>query len=532
MKLELNRKLIPDSLFHELDFTGFLSLFEINMPLLPRVTLNPLKKKDGETQFEHLRTLEKHIAAAKTDLKAIISKSSKLPFLDYLLPFFKSQRLEPYHLHSLGHFVSEDLGLEKLEKNFPVTEEFHDNDKIKKILETHTTKRFSGIRLSKQQKELKKEIEGLEKELTETVSLYEKKINHETELKMIYPYPKEILQNDKRLDLIKSCNLVSLASKGEILLVNYRLPKEMAAIVNKKQEKDDELTVSTNKTLSTINRALYPFYKGFNDYYEKRKKRVYAYVLLWAKERHALCYPDFRESACCQIEKGILPVLKKQTGKTYVPLSIDLEKGASVLFGANMTGKTTVLKTLYFHLIAVKAGLPVPATSFAITFPDHIAIQLKSSGTVSSGLSGFGEEIAFFCEKVGQNAFILVDELFQSTDPVTGAVLSEVILEEFSSKNLLFFCTSHYPEVLKVNGPSFFRMKDFPHDHIKEMNFQDLLLNIPYEVEKLSLEKMNHIHEQNKKSLSIALMFPLPDTIKKRILHKLGREDNHGKDSS
>ncbi len=532
MKLEFSPQSVSEELFNELDIAGYLSLFDVRMPILPQVTLDLLDKQSGTAHFERLRILEKQILSTHTDLKSLITKSSRLPFLDYLLPFFKGRSLESYHLYDLGRFILNDHELRECEKDLPAFKADQDNETIKNILSRYTTNRFSGMRLSREQKKLKQDIAHFDQAILDAVSLYEKQIYQDTGLDMIHPYPKEVLPDDSRLAAVRSCGLLNVTDKGDTLRVDYRLPDNITAMILNKKRQDDAFTTSVSAALKALNEALNPFYTGFRKYYEERKKRVYAYVLLWTKKRYGLSFPEFSGSNACYLKKGILPVLKAQQPDKYVPLTLDLENGVSVLFGANMTGKTTVLKTLYFHLTTVKAGLPVPAAVFRLSFPDEIALHLKSSGSLQSGLSGFGEEVLFFCRTFSRNAYILVDELFQSTDPVTGAILSEIILREFHPQELIFFCSSHYPDILKVKGPVFLRMKDFPRNLKKKMDFRKLQSYIPYEIEKLPADQKAVVENELRTSLAVALMFPLPDSLKKRISKKLGIKGDHGPDST
>jgi DNA mismatch repair ATPase MutS len=201
-------------------------------------------------------------------------------------------------------------------------------------------------------------------------------------------------------------------------------------------------------------------------------------------------------------------------------LNIALGKGVNVLFGANMTGKTTVLKTLYFHLVLVKFGLPVPATVLTLGFPDRIGLQLRSSGQTGSGLSGFGEELRFFCGIDDSSSVYLIDELFHSTDPVNGVKLSKAFLMGLSASRSLFLCTSHYPDVLTIPGLTFFRMKDSELE-LNQSDIDHLLEQVPFEVETLPVGAVADNWTDSKKPLRIALHFPLSETIKQNIRKQL-----------
>ncbi|MBW1792400.1 MAG: hypothetical protein JRJ14_09150 [Deltaproteobacteria bacterium] len=147
MKLEFEQKIVPDGLYEELGFDGFLSFFDMDIPLLPRKILRPLKAEKGKEHFRILKDLQKQVDQQKLDLERIIAQSRKLPLLDFLLPFFENQSLEQFHLYSLGKFVYENLVLQEIEMECSIAPELSKCClKIKEILETHRQKKFSGLR--------------------------------------------------------------------------------------------------------------------------------------------------------------------------------------------------------------------------------------------------------------------------------------------------------------------------------------------------------------------------------------------------
>jgi hypothetical protein len=156
-------------------------------------------------------------------------------------------------------------------------------------------------------------------------------------------------------------------------------------------------------------------------------------------------------------------------------------------------------------------------------FPEQVELHVKSAGAMSRNLSGFGDEIAFFTRELSPSAYILVDELFQSTDPVGGAELSKIVLQDFSHKDLVFFCTSHYPEVLHIRDISLFRMKDidFEEETGHVLNLDTLMGTMPYELERILPQDIGNVLKESRKPLYLALHFPLPESIKEKIRKQL-----------
>lgn len=519
MKLEFEQHIVPEGLQKELGFDDYLSLFDADLPLLSHVVLRPLKCLEGEVHFLRLLDLEKHIEQAGVLIDKLVEQSRKLPRLDYLLPCFENQTLEQYHLFHLGTFLAENEILQELENSFPAATASGECCTIRNILEVYTQNGFASLRCSPEGEKLRQWIIGLEKELETALSRYEDAICDQTGIKMVYPYPKEVSLEERNLTNIEDSGLLTLVRHQDAYLIGYRLPLEVEEIVQKKDGLNQRLNRLMDNKLQGINEELKPYFRAFADDYLQRKRRTLDYAILRAKKNHALCFPLFRPVFGCRLNKAVLPQLKNQKKHKYVPLSLELHQGSNVLVGANITGKTTTLKTLYFHLTAIRMGLPVPAEKIELHFPEQVEIKLKSSGSIQSSLSGFGEELQFFTKTMEQSAYVLVDELFQSTDPVSGTELSTIFLEEFSQRNALFFCTSHYPELVHLPGISLFRMKDmdFEGDCSPIIDLHEFMNQIPFQVEEISRDNIDNFSNKKWTPLRLALHFPLPKSVQEKI---------------
>ena len=211
MKLEFEQNVVSEDLFHELDFSSYLSRFDLELPLLPSVVLHPLSRERGMAHFERLSRLEQKIDEGKLPLDELMAQSRKIPSPDYMLSYFESGALEQFQLLTLGQFVSRELALQELEKEYPVDEASRESLlSIESSLKTHTTKGFSRLKPDDGEEQLYKDWQVIEKELKTKLSQYEREIQEQTGLKMIYPYPKEILApSSEVLFRIQKCRLVS-----------------------------------------------------------------------------------------------------------------------------------------------------------------------------------------------------------------------------------------------------------------------------------------------------------------------------------
>ncbi len=519
MKLEFKKEFIPEHLFRELDFGGFLDLFETDLKIIPHLILQPMIKSEAEKHYARLHNLEEQLSRHGVNLDLLFNQCLQLPAIDYLLPFFKNKYLEVYHLYDLGSFITENQKLVTQEERIPLNSKKSICKKIQGYLLEHLTEDFGSLKLTSDEKKLQLAILDINQILDSEQQKLENEIFKKTGIRMVYPFPKEISTSDERLGKAKSLSYLELKERGDVYQLAIKPQDPVASLQKKKEELTRKLKSSLSDTLNQLNESLSDCFELFDNYYKQRKQRVFDYVLLRTIKLNQLRLPRLSSSTIVSMNKGILPKLQEKEER-YNPLDIQLKKGVNVLFGANMTGKTTVLKTLFFHLVLVKFGLPVPAESLELGFPEQTKLHLRSSGQLKSGLSGFGDELRFFCEMTESPSAYFIDELFHSTDPANGVKLTKAFLQGLGDSNSIFLCTTHYPEVLELADITLYKMKD-----IEKMtdgaDLRSLLENIPYEIEPITSKDLKKHLTHSNHPLKVALQFPLPEKITINIRKKL-----------
>lgn len=512
MHLEFEQGLIAPNVYNELGFTEYLQLFELKMPIISHKILRPLNHVDGEHHFAQLEKIKSDIKNEVLDIKKIEKILSQLPSLDSILPFFKQGNLQHFHLHTLGRFLLLISQMDTVEIN----------ESIEKICRKYLEQDFSTIILTTEETNIKNKIKEQNKIIEVELKKYEKKILKDCGIKMIYPYPKEIELNQENIDRIKSTQLLTITTKGNFHQLDYILDSEIEKIVNSKKKAENEFSKSIDKKLKKINLELEPFYNDFYKYYNQLVERAYFYSLIIVATKNNLVIPkftQFEKSQGVEIKYGTLPLLKKENIKRYVPLDIKLSKGSNILFGSNMSGKTTALKTVFFHLSLIRVGLPVPAKSVTLHFPENVEFHLKTSGDIKSHLSSFTDEINFFARVIKKSTYLLIDELFQSTNPISGATLARIFLESYQDRENILFCTSHFLEILKVENINLLQMKEptITQSEINSLNLDKLISKIPYTIEHIDKKNIDQSIKDSKRPLQLALHFPLDQTIKVKI---------------
>lgn len=524
MKLEFERFAIAEALYEELGFARFLDLFDRQLPILPSLILRPLTTAEGEAHFAALGALEDRL---DRDLVAqLLDLGRDLPRLDTLLPGLESGQLEQYHLFELGRFLQADRFLHGLESGLGIALDRHPGlETMRAILAQRTSSSFALIALPARAERLRQAIEQAEIELAEALNRYEQRIFARTGLKMTYPWPKEIALSPDLLAPIRQCELLTVQPANDLWRLDFRPGAEIEALVSRRDSLSTEFAALMGEALAALNRELAPLSPAFAAHYQARKQRIFSYLLIAVKIENGLCFPRLTPQPGCRLEQAWLHPLRLRKGARCVPLDLSLSEGASVLYGANMSGKTTVLKTAFFLFSLIRFGLPAPAREIEMHFPEHVLLMLKSSGNIARDISTFGEEVAFFSQAIPDGAFVLADELFASTDPVNGVVLSRIFLSQFNRRHLIFFSTSHYPEVLEMTGIGLYRMRDIDAEALDEgiADLGTLQERMPYRLEKLPEPGRHARRQPDRTPLKIALLFPLPEAIRQQIREHLNQ---------
>ena len=158
--------------------------------------------------------------------------------------------------------------------------------------------------------------------------------------------------------------------------------------------------------------------------------------------------------------------LQKQ-GKKFQPVNITIPSEPTLITGANMTGKTVLLKSIALAQTLAQFGFHVPALSAEITPVDRIILCTTDEQDELSGLSSFAAEMTRLNKitkyiKNGERLLVLIDELARTTNPTEGKAIVAGVLNFLSEHKVSSLITTHYTidtpcRKLRVKG---FRLKD------------------------------------------------------------------------
>lgn len=174
----------------------------------------------------------------------------------------------------------------------------------------------------------------------------------------------------------------------------------------------------------------------------------------------------------------------KELNKTYQPIDITLTHKPCLVTGANMAGKTILLKSLYLSQLLLQFGFFVPAKESEIVLVEDILCSIGDHQDEEAGLSSYASEILLLDNiikkvKQGNQYLVLVDELARTTNPKEGVALVDSFLNILSQHNSFSVTTTHYSGI--TTQANRLRVKGFiPNDRQKEISINEISNQIDY----------------------------------------------------
>ncbi len=165
-----------------------------------------------------------------------------------------------------------------------------------------------------------------------------------------------------------------------------------------------------------------------------------------------LCFPEINEGGdtayCGMFNPAVKEVVAKQ-GREYMPVDISIEREPVTIIGANMGGKSVVLKSLALNQLLAQFGFGVAARECQVNLVEEVALCIGDEQSIVRGVSSFAGEILAIdavIKKIrgGKGLLALIDEPARTTNPVEGTALVEGLLEVIGKVKGGFVLTTHY----------------------------------------------------------------------------------------
>ena len=162
--------------------------------------------------------------------------------------------------------------------------------------------------------------------------------------------------------------------------------------------------------------------------------------------------PEIREphENVFYVENAYHPAIKNAVPNT---VSMSREQNFIFLTGANMAGKSTIMKTVGVNYYLAHIGFPVAAESMAFSPKEGIFTSINVPDNLDMGYSHFYAEVLRVkqvAEQVasGKDLLIIFDELFKGTNVKDAFDATLAVSKSFSAyENCLFIISTHIVEV-------------------------------------------------------------------------------------
>ena len=145
------------------------------------------------------------------------------------------------------------------------------------------------------------------------------------------------------------------------------------------------------------------------------------------------------------------PRLKERNERAklrYQPVDVTLHSGVTLITGANMAGKTVLLKSVGTAQIMAQCGMYVPASMAVVRLVEGVVTSIGDEQDEMNGLSSYAAEIIKISDILNtcrqHEMLVLIDEPARTTNPVEGKALVQSILKILSTMGSTTLVTTHY----------------------------------------------------------------------------------------
>ena len=168
------------------------------------------------------------------------------------------------------------------------------------------------------------------------------------------------------------------------------------------------------------------------------------------------CIAKPQENMLINMKNGKHPFL----GNSGVGNDFSISKGSiSIITGANMSGKSTFLRTIALNLILAKNGCRVPADKFYFNPNSQIFTSMRTRDDIKGGISYFQSEIIRLDKAIDvalntPNVILFLDEVLKGTNSIDKLEGTKKLLSFFIENGITTVLATHDIDVtsLKLSG--------------------------------------------------------------------------------
>jgi len=443
---------IPQSILQETGTLDFLHKISPDFPIINGLSLTPLSIPEQKAHWQKIKSLLSQTSTKDLAQAWLLIQSIPLP--EVAISGLESSQAGLTELTLLAKFFSSCQKLREvpsLKLDLTLLTELQNS--IKPFLNDTA----SGYAKKVETEEYIKKLCQLEDEKNTLIQNWENEIRQKTGLKLTWPLPREFpstISPPLDSNTADSLNLIQAPAISSGYVLYFSQPEALKEIENRHGALMLKIQNQTIELEKNALKTLFPLIPKIRHFYRSIQEMAWKIHLAYLSRELKLCIPEISQNLL--IKQGRLTRLYDKDS-AYQPLSFCGQNSVSLIFGSNMSGKTTVLKTILHLCLLALHGIPVPCQEFHLPPIISVKLHLKDSGNVELNQSSFASEMQFFANS-DLDSLVLADELFQSTEPVCGSNIATLVIEDFRDRKLNLVTTTHYSEPIGISGINHFYM--------------------------------------------------------------------------
>lgn len=236
----------------------------------------------------------------------------------------------------------------------------------------------------------------------------------------------------------------------------------------KSVQEAEEFRFQAQKVEDTVRAQLTTQLQPYGDAIRRNLDTLAHFDLVLAKARLAIdwhaCRPTLSDHTELQgLFNPEVAAALSEKGRQFQPVDIRFNRETVLVTGANMAGKSVLLKTVALAQYLCQFGFYVPAAQATLSVVDEVISSIGDKQSEISGLSSFAVEILTIDKiikqgRAGSKVLALVDELARTTNPEEGKRLVGNFIRLTQKLGITALVTTHYSGIdascrrLRVKG--------------------------------------------------------------------------------
>ena len=126
-----------------------------------------------------------------------------------------------------------------------------------------------------------------------------------------------------------------------------------------------------------------------------------------------------------------------------------------IITGANMSGKSTYIRSIALNALLAQTGCFVPAQYASFPIFHQLFALLATDSNVEANVSSFASEmsaVAFIVRNIEPRSLVIVDELGRGTSTTDGLAIAIAIAEALISSNAYVWFVTHFHDLPRILG--------------------------------------------------------------------------------